>query len=150
MLGDLVFPSSVEDLQNKLFNDFTALDHDVSVCTNLPTAVRTNWVTFVHTFEAWYNIDPNTFSGYWTAGELYDQGLQIQTQLIAWQAAISKAGCTLSEPAIAPPPIGINWDAAKTIVASIAVITVAIVTFPIVLEGVDTFRSYRESRTKKS
>lgn len=145
-LGALVFPSSVADLQEKLFNDFVAVDHDVTACTGLDAATRSNWLAFVASFEAWYNVDPYTWTGYWTAGNLYDQGLQLQTQLISWQAQLKTANCTLTEPDISPPPAGVDWSSLKFIAASIAVVAVAFVAFPVVTETVAAVRAARGAR----
>jgi hypothetical protein len=143
-IGALVFPSSVATLQQKLFNDVVALDGDVarSTAPGLTASLRASWVSFVATFEAWYNLDPYTLSGYFTAGTLYDQGLQLETQLAAWQQTMLAAGVTLSEPIFAPPPPGVDWSALAAIAVSAAIVAGAFVVYPVVKEivGVTTPR----------
>lgn len=147
-LGSLVGPSSVALLQEKLFNDFTAVDHDVSLCTKLSAAERTNWITFVHTFENWYNVDPDSWGSYWTEGSLYDTGLELQTQIIAWQQKLQTEGCALSEPLISSPPPGIDWGTIKTIFVAAAVIGAAVTVYPLVKEATEVSKSIRTSRAK--
>lgn len=149
-LGAFVLPSSVISLQDKLFNDFAAVDHDVTVCAGLSTTQKTNWVAFVHSFQAWYNIDPTTFSSYWTAGTLYDQGLQFQSQLIAWQQTIKSSGCTLTEPDIVSPAPGIDWSALKTIAIAGAVLGTGFFLYPIIREATATARQIRTSSQPKA
>ena len=139
-------PNSVALLQEKLFVDFTAVDHDVSVCKALSPALRSNWIQFVHTFEDWYNIEPYTWSSYWTAADLYDRGLQLQTQILSWQQLLQTAGCTLSEPMIVPPPPGVDWSALKVIAVSLAVVGAAFVVYPVIREATATARDFRTSR----
>lgn len=142
-LGSLVGPSSVALLQEKLFNDFTAVDHDVSLCTKLSAVERTNWISFVHTFENWYNVDPNSWGSYWTEGSLYDTGLELQTQIIAWQQKLQADGCTLTEPLISPPALGLDWGTIKTIAIAAAVIGTAFVVYPLITEGVAVSKDVR-------
>lgn len=149
-VGGLVGPANVEQLQTKLFNDFTAVDHDVATCAAFSKVEKDNWVLFIHSFEAWYNIDPYSWSGYWSAGDLYDQGLQFQTQLIAWQQKIQSVGCALTEPLIAPPPQGVDWSSLKVIAASVAVVAGAVLLFPIIMEGTATARELRLARRSKN
>jgi hypothetical protein len=135
-IGALVFPSSVALLQEKLFNDMTALDGDVarSTAPGVTSAMRASWVAFVATFEAWYNTDPYSFASYWTEGNLYDQGLQLEQQLASWQKQFLAAGATLTEPTFAPPPVGVDWSAIKAIAVSVAVVAGAFVAYPLVKE----------------
>lgn len=143
-LGDLVLPSSLALLQEKLFNDFTAVDHDVTVCTRFTAVENTNWQTFVHTFEDWYNTDP--YFNFWTVGSLYNTGLEIQTQILAWQQKIEAAGCVLSEPLIVQPTPGLDWGTIKTIVIAAAVIGVAVTVYPVVKEAAAVSKTIRTSK----
>lgn len=142
-LGSLVGPAAVALLQEKLFNDFTAVDHDVSACTKLSATERTNWATFVHSFEAWYNVEPYSWGSYWTEGSLYDTGLQLQTQILAWQQKLQADGCTLTEPLIEQPAPGLDWGTIKTIVVAAAVLGTAFVVYPLITEGVAVSKDVR-------
>lgn len=147
MLGSfVVLPSNVADLQEKLFNDVAALDRDVQAAGVLSAAQRATWAGFMGDFERWYNVDPYSFSSYWTAGTLYDQGVQLEQTLASWQATLAKLGARLTEPTFAPPSTGLDWSALKVIAVCAAVIAGAVVAFPVSRELHALFAGSRRSR----
>jgi hypothetical protein len=115
VVGAIVTPDSVKQLQADLLADYDALDAAVMACNArslLDDQTLLEWAAMQDRVAAFLKLEPSWVS---TATQM-DQGQAIQKDLASWHARLAQKGCTVGPaPTVVDPGIGIPSMVSKAI-----------------------------------
>lgn len=126
LLPTITYPRDIDALKQRLDPDFRATHAVVFTCEGLSPLQRESWARFYATWRVYADTPTGEqlILGVFNSANVYNQGLEYEQRLKAWQGVI-KGSCNLASPEVDPGARGrsaesaIKWAAAAAIVVAV-------------------------------